>query len=104
MWTSQIYDNPETFDGYRFLKIRQGGVQGSSTAALASSSPEHFDFGLGRSICPGRFFAANEVKVALASILMNYDVRLRDNQKPQVLHMGFELLADLMGQIEVRRR
>jgi len=104
MWSSHIYDNPGSFDGYRYLKIRQGGLQGSGTAALASSSPEHFDFGLGKSICPGRFFAANMVKVALASILLNYDFRLRDNQKPQVLYMGFEMLADPMGQVEIRRR
>jgi cytochrome P450 len=104
MWDQSIYSNPETYDGFRFLKLRQEGGKRSSTAALASSSPEHFAFGLGKSICPGRFFAANEVKVALACILMNYDVRLKGGEKPTIVEMGFEMLADSGVGIEVRRR
>lgn len=33
-------------------------------------------FGMGRSICPGRFLVANEYKIVLARMLLDYEVRL----------------------------
>jgi cytochrome P450 len=33
-------------------------------------------FGYGRHACPGRFFAANEIKLILARIVLQYDLRM----------------------------
>lgn len=33
-------------------------------------------FGYGRHACPGRFFAANEIKLILARLLLDYDVSM----------------------------
>ena len=55
MWDSTFYEDPETFDAYRFVKLRQ--VLGREASAnLASVSPEHMAFGLGSHACTGRFF------------------------------------------------
>ncbi|KAJ5659892.1 cytochrome P450 [Penicillium longicatenatum] len=101
MWDPAIYPDPFVYDGHRFLRLRESGNTG---AALASSSPEHIAFGIGKPICPGRFFASNEVKIALAKILLTYDVRLPKGFKPKVVEMGFEMLSDLGAKLEIRKR
>lgn len=101
MWDAAIYPDPLTYDAHRFLRLRESG---KSATALASTSPEHIAFGIGKPICPGRFFATNEMKIALAKILLSYDVRLAGNVKPKVLEMGFEMLSDPEARLEVRKR
>lgn len=91
MWDPAIYPDPLVYDGYRFLRLRESG---NTWAALAATSPEHITFGIGKSICPGRFFASNEVKIALAKILLTYDVRIPEGAKPEIFEMGFEMLSD----------
>jgi hypothetical protein len=104
MWNPEIYADPEVYDGYRFYNIRQKGGPGANMAQLASASTDHIAFGLGKPICPGRFMVANEIKVAMATILMKYDVRLPQGSDPKVVHYGFEMLADPTTKLEVRRR
>lgn len=101
MWDAAIYPDPFTYDPYRFLRLRESGL---ATAALASTSPEHIAFGIGKPICPGRFFASNEVKIALAKILLTYDVRIPQGVKPKVVEMGFEMLSDPNARLEIRKR
>ncbi|CAK5282147.1 unnamed protein product [Mycena citricolor] len=42
---------------------------------MVSTSMEHLSFGHGKHSCPGRFFAATEIKAMLAHILINYDIK-----------------------------
>ncbi|KAL2009416.1 hypothetical protein VTN00DRAFT_5223 [Thermoascus crustaceus] len=104
MWDPAVYPDALTHDGYRFLRLRQDGGKTASAAALVSTSPEHAAFGMGKHICPGRFFAANEVKIALARILLDYDVRIAKDCNPKIVEIGFEMLSDPSAKLEVRRR
>lgn len=50
-------------------------------------------FGGGKSMCPGRFFAKNEMKICLALFLRHMDYKFVDNnivpkQKPQRVGFG----------------
>ncbi|KAL2783812.1 cytochrome P450 [Aspergillus keveii] len=103
MWDRDVYPEPETFDGYRFLRLReQKGHENS--AQLVAVSPEHMGFGFGKHACPGRFFAANEAKVLLCHILLKYDFKFSDGCTPRVLRNGVDLNADPTGKIDIRRR
>lgn len=103
MWDPAIYSDPHTFDPYRFLKLRE--VPGwESSFQLVSPSPAHMGFGLGNQACPGRFFAANEVKIALSHMLLRYDFKLREGVKPRVRQSGTSLSADAEAEIAIRRR
>ncbi|RHZ62804.1 putative cytochrome P450 monooxygenase [Aspergillus thermomutatus] len=103
MWDPAVYPNPETFDPYRFLRLRE--TPGHETSAqLVSPSPEHLGFGYGKHACPGRFFAANEVKIALCHILLKYDFKLADGCKPTVRKNGIALNSDPLAKLIVRRR
>ncbi|TLD23314.1 hypothetical protein PspLS_07079 [Pyricularia sp. CBS 133598] len=101
LWKSEIYPDPDKFDGRRFLKRREAG---DSASQFVQSSPDYHVFGGGRHICPGRFFAAQELKLALAHVLVKYDVRLADGCDPKVLPNGFFVMADPTVRFEVRRR
>ncbi|KAJ5790952.1 uncharacterized protein N7518_007963 [Penicillium psychrosexuale] len=104
MWDANVYPNPNTFDPHRFLKLRQQGSDQESFAQLVSPSPEHMGFGFGKHACPGRFFAAAELKVALCHIIMKYDFKVAEGCNPQVLKSGMRLAADPFARISIRRR
>jgi cytochrome P450 len=79
-----IYPDADTFDALRYYKLRQSkDKEDSHTKAaevVASSQfvgvgPSSLLFGFGRHACPGRFFAANEIKMIMAGILMDYKIK-----------------------------
>jgi cytochrome P450 len=99
----KYYSDPEKFDGYRFLKMRQEPGK-ENAAQFVSTSPDHLGFGHGQHACPGRFFASNEIKIIMCHILLKYDWRLLEGQKPKVGVYGFFLTADHKTKLEIRRR
>jgi len=69
----KVYEDPLTFDGFRFSKMREGSAK---KVGMVSSSQDHLAFGHGRHVCPGRYFAACELKLMFAHIVTTYDVKL----------------------------
>jgi len=64
-----------TFWAGRFLP--ENNSKGDKKAASASSllkSGRYFPFGGGTSICPGRFFAKQEVLIAVAIMILKFDI------------------------------
>ncbi|KAJ6559929.1 cytochrome P450 [Mycena capillaripes] len=76
------YPNPEVFDGLRSYNMRAAAESESESSVfnhyMVTTAPTHLAFGHGRHACPGRFFAATELKSMLAHIVLNYDVRLEN--------------------------
>ena len=103
MWNASVYSSPDTFDAARFLKRRQiKGLENSSL--LVATSKDHTAFSHGKHACPGRFFAANEVKIALLHVLLKYDVRLQDVNQAQWIENGINMMANPFAVVQVRRR
>ncbi|OHX00762.1 cytochrome p450 [Colletotrichum incanum] len=65
----QVYPEPEKFDPWRFLKARERPGE-ENAWHMVTVAPEQMTFGIGQHACPGRFFAANEVKIALCHMLL----------------------------------
>lgn len=101
LWNPAVYPSPDSFDAYRFLRKRQGS---DNSSHFVQSSPDYSVFGGGRHICPGRFFAANELKLALVHIILKYEVRLAGDYEPKNLQFGFYAVVDPFVQLKVRRR
>jgi cytochrome P450 len=103
-WDSKTYENPLEWDGRRFLRLRET-PGGERAAELVSTGAEHLGFGHGFHACPGRFFAADEIKIMLSQMLLQYDWRLPEGApQPVARHAFFHVIADPSTQIEYRRR
>ena len=105
----EIYSNPEEFDGFRFVKLRELNEDAGARHQAFSTSTDHLTFGYGRhtwyafccvfvlthsshlshSISPGRVFAINEIKILLAHMVVTYDIKFEEGkQTPQCLCIG----------------
>ncbi|CAN9356631.1 unnamed protein product [Alternaria alternata] len=104
MLDPEVHPNPEKFDIYRYLRMRED-TSNSTKALLVTTSPENLTFGHGIHACPGRFFAALEVKIALCHILTKYDWELLpgSNLEPFV-QTGDQTCLDPRNMVRFRRR
>lgn len=98
-----IHTNPEVFDALRFYKIRiekeaalRGKVspedaftEAARNNQFASVGDTSLAFGYGRNACPGRFFAANEIKMILATTLLKYDLKMPDGCNERYKNLSF---------------
>src|SRR4051812_48404223 len=71
----KVFPEPDKFDMTRFLRLREQPGQ-ENYHQFVTPSPSLMAFGYGQHACPGRFFASNEVKIALCCMLLKYDFRL----------------------------
>ncbi len=101
-WDESIYPEPERFDGYRFLRMREKGDEAG--AQFVSTSYSALGFGHGKQACPGRFFAANELKIALSHILLKYDFKLPADTAPKSSTFGLFYQADEKAGLMIKRR
>ncbi|KZT70598.1 cytochrome P450 [Daedalea quercina L-15889] len=72
------YANAAAFDGFRFSRMREEDERERNKHHYVSTSAKDIGFGHGKHACPGRFFAANELKIMLACIVLRYDVKFRE--------------------------
>jgi cytochrome P450 len=99
-----FYENPHTFEPFRFADLRKGNNEGVKHQ-FVSTTAEYLAFGHGRHACPGRFFAANELKIMLAHIVATYDVALADGgTRPQSLRFATSVVPDPRAKVMFRRR
>lgn len=100
LWDAALYPRPQEFDGYRFLRKRQ---EGDKSSQFVQSSPDFNVFGGGRHICPGRFLANNELKLAMAHVLLKYNIRLSKGYESKPVTIGAYQVVDPIAQLEVQR-
>lgn len=105
MWTDEtVYESPGQWEAHRFHAMRDDEAR-RGLAQLVTTSAAHTAFGHGAHACPGRFFAANEVKIALVYMLLRYDVELPAGAAPpSVREHQFTLSHDYGLAVRVRRR
>lgn len=110
----QHYDRPDEFDPYRFYHLRTGGAavadpngfRNREQYQFVSVTKENTAFGFGKHACPGRFFAANEIKLIVARILLRYDVRFPAGVEERYPNFYFGSVSgpSPSGIIELKRR
>lgn len=104
------YHNPDTFVPLRFLRSTGEDSQQQQTEERKARSTNTVDtslvflpFGHGRHGCPGRFFAANELKLLLAYIALNYDIEPL-KARPEPIAFGSVLTPNPNVSIRIRRK
>lgn len=84
-----VHKNYTEWDPYRFYNLRQNAPGWESKAQLAATSLDHLAFGHGLHSCPGRFFAANEAKIALCHLLLKYDWKSVEDRDFPIVRSAF---------------
>ncbi|KAI5118158.1 hypothetical protein M0805_005780 [Coniferiporia weirii] len=100
------YSNARDFDGFRFANMRDEREGEGTKHQMVSTSSEYLPFGHGRHACPGRFFAANELKSMMAHLVVTYDVRLEDAEagRPKDFEFGSAVVPNPKAKVLFRRR
>lgn len=99
----EVYPDGASFQPWRF--VRAGG-EAAPRQSLASTSPTYLPFGHGKSACPGRFFAALELKMVTAYLVLNYDLKLEGDatEVPPVSWFITARVPNYKANVLVRRR
>ncbi|KAI5364932.1 Putative cytochrome P450 [Septoria linicola] len=112
----EIYPSPNDFDGLRFYRLRTASVDGADASDLSTSANEtkyqfvtatqdYQNWGAGRSACPGRFFASNEIKLMLSYLLQNYEFKWKGGEgRPESAVIDWNILPDREKEVLFRRR
>ncbi|KAK2608288.1 hypothetical protein N8I77_006906 [Diaporthe amygdali] len=106
------YPDPLRFDPYRFVRLRSGekpdpiGYGSRELYQFISVTKENMAFGFGKPACPGRFFAATEIKLILIYILQEYDIKIPDGLEGRYANTvrGTSITPDFSKKVMIRRR
>ncbi|KAJ7767236.1 cytochrome P450 [Mycena metata] len=109
------FDQPTKFDGFRFAQERAEHMANHDRDPLASqdifkrqmisTAVDHLPFGTGKHACPGRFFAATELKAMLAHLVVNYDIKAEvEGVRPPDAVFGDRIAPNPTGKVCFRKR
>ncbi|XP_028987932.1 cytochrome P450 7B1 isoform X2 [Betta splendens] len=97
-----IYPDPETF---RFDRYMQDGAEKTDFYKDGQKLKYYLmPFGSGSTMCPGRYFALNEIKQFLSLLLLYFDLELEEGQARATLDPGRAGLGILLPAADVRFR
>jgi cytochrome P450 len=102
----EIYPDAREFKPFRFAEQRSDeSVEYVKRAAkaFATTSTDYLAFGHGRNACPGRFFAANELKLMLAHLVLSYDIDI-GGERPRNSWFGLNRVPPLQATIRIKKR
>ncbi|EGN99661.1 hypothetical protein SERLA73DRAFT_159877 [Serpula lacrymans var. lacrymans S7.3] len=100
---NETYENADVFDPFRFANEKQ--VKEQACQQMVSTNPEFLTFGHGKNACPGRFFAATELKAMLAHIVVTYDVKFENKGlRPANITFGAANSPNTKAKIMFRKR
>ncbi|KZT39040.1 cytochrome P450 [Sistotremastrum suecicum HHB10207 ss-3] len=96
-------ENAHEFDGFRFCRNSENDDNDASHH-FVTTSPDFVFFGHGKHSCPGRYFAASEMKAIFAYIIRNFDIKFSDGFTPREVWFGASCIPDISAQLLFRRR
>ena len=97
--------NPEVFDPLRSYRKRLGDAQEANRHQFSTTTKNDLVFGHGKYACPGRFFAAHEIKMILSRLLLRYDFSYPPNKGRPVNYTAYEAVyPDLSARLVIKRR
>ncbi|KAL3471087.1 cytochrome P450 [Aspergillus californicus] len=104
-----IFPHGDTFDGYRYRRLREQSTEGASALVLGMSTIDSLGFGLGNQACPGRFLAVNNLKLMMARLLAGWELGLERHgeeyrgPRPVIGYNDFSVVPPKEYRLRVRR-
>ena len=101
-----FYDSPLAFQPFRFSDLRQRSAEDANRHQFISTGPTNLAFGYGLAACPGRSFAALEIKLILGRILHDYDFEFPKGQtnRPENIYVDERIWPSKTQEVGFRLR
>ena len=99
-----IFPNADSFDGLRYYNLRQQSSRDEYKYQLSTIDKHMLHFGAGRHACPGRWFASAEIKLILATLILQYDMKLKDGVRPKSILFQAQQLPNPFADVLFKRR
>ncbi|PWY88359.1 putative cytochrome P450 [Aspergillus heteromorphus CBS 117.55] len=99
---SDLYPDPDKYDPCRFYTANASAEE-RQRDAMTTTTDKYVVFGHGRRQCPGRWIFAHIVKVTIAEMLLNYDIKPLTT-RPKIHRWGRFQLPPVTTKISVRRK
>ncbi|KAG6091830.1 hypothetical protein E4U31_007197 [Claviceps sp. LM219 group G6] len=95
---------PAEFDAFRYSALREES-DAKSKYHFSMTDSSNMAFGYGKYACPGRFYASNEMKIVLTTLLLRYDFKFRDGEgRPKNITIDSDMFPDPRARLCVRLR
>ncbi|KAG5978287.1 hypothetical protein E4U55_006300 [Claviceps digitariae] len=106
-----VFEEPLVYKPFRYAAMQEGqdrdtlggSMKTSGHYAMTTTSDQHLPFGHGRHACPGRFFVSYEIKMLVAHLLTNYDIKML-NERPLTTYVGLNPVPNTKACIEIRKK
>lgn len=98
-----VYANPDEYDPFRF-------AMNERPESLSTFNHTFLGWGIGKWACPGRYWAANTMRLVLMALFVNYHIKARENDGKNVTsrrptpRLGMLLLPNMGVKLLVRKR
>ncbi|KAF6746166.1 cytochrome P450 [Ephemerocybe angulata] len=98
-WGSTV----DEFDPYRYIRMEK---ETGKKLGIVTTSANSLSFGLGRHSCPGRFFAAQELKLLMAHLLLDYEMKFdkKEQSRPKDVWFGMSCMPNPNTRVLLRKR
>ncbi|KAL4969538.1 cytochrome P450 monooxygenase gliF [Aspergillus stella-maris] len=101
---AELYPDPTRFDPLRFARLREKPGHESRWQHTSTGS-DNINFGHGLWACPGRFFASAQIKVVVAFLVREFEIRFPvGGERPVPLYKGLAIFPDAEARVEMRYR
>ncbi|KAI0100490.1 cytochrome P450 [Nemania sp. FL0031] len=103
---ASVTPNPEVFDPMRSYRKRYASLEHRHKFLAGQTSPDNLAFGYGRFACPGRAFAVGEIKLILARLISQCDIRFPETiqSRPNNMYADENVFPDPNVKIMMRLR
>ncbi|PPQ67316.1 hypothetical protein CVT25_005900 [Psilocybe cyanescens] len=105
-YDARVYPDPNRCDLFRFSNLRAKDGLDNLKHGFATVDSYYLPFGAGRHACAGRFFAAVELKIMLAHMLLEYDISYPPTvtQRPKNMVFNGAVIPDSKARLLFKRR
>ena len=105
---SEVFPNPHKFDPFRYSREREQQTDKDVTPqTFVTTGALYLPFGHGKHACPGRFLVDFELKMILAYVVLNYDLKFPESyggKRPESRWISEAIFPPMQGRILIRRR
>ncbi|KAF3940542.1 hypothetical protein ABW19_dt0207875 [Dactylella cylindrospora] len=96
--------NKETSDSNREETTDEKGTSDRKLDRyMVTITDDYPIFGIGLHACPGRFFAANELRILVAWLLLRYEIKPIE-KKPEGFKFTYNAIVDSKAHLQIRKR